>query len=200
LGYNPFVSIVIPTFRRAQLIGYALEGLTQQTYRNFEVLVILKPSGDKTPQVVHAYKNKINIRLYNFIRESGGCVTDQLNAGLKIAEGDLIIFLDDDAVPAPDWLENHVKSYHLGVGGVSGNVIPSFLCDNVVVPVKGRTSEIIPEYDVSLFGVGRKLWSCPIDGQEDFLVYISKAGIVDYNLSMTQQAKSKMTKSLLGSP
>jgi glycosyltransferase involved in cell wall biosynthesis len=198
LGYYPFVSIVIPTFRRAQLIGYALEGLTKQTYHNFEVLVVLKPSGDKTPQVINAYKNKLNIRLYNFIRENGGCVTDQLNAGLKLASGDVILFLDDDAVPAPDWLENHINSYSLGVGGVSGNVIPSFLNGDVVVPVAGRSSEIIPEYHVSMFDVGRKLWSCPIAGQEDFLVYISKAGIVDYNLSMAKQANSKVTKSLLG--
>ncbi|MCW4024088.1 MAG: glycosyltransferase family 2 protein [Candidatus Bathyarchaeota archaeon] len=198
MSYYPFVSIIIPTFKRAQLIGYALEGLTKQTYNNFEVLVILKPSGDKTPEVVNNYKNKLNIRLFNYTRKSGGCVTDQLNVGLKLASGDVIIFLDDDAVPAPDWLENHVKSYNVGVGGVSGNVIPSFLSGDVAVPVAGRSSEIIPEYHVSLFDVGRKLWSCPIDGQEDFLVYISKAGIVDYNLSMAQQANSKVTKSLLG--
>jgi glycosyltransferase involved in cell wall biosynthesis len=196
---NPFVSIVIPTFRRAQMIGYALEGLTKQTYRNFEVVVVLKPSGDKTQQVVDAYRKKLNLRLYQFIRSVGGCVTDQLNAGLKLARGEIVVFLDDDAIPAADWLENHVKTYSKSdVGGVSGNVIPSFLSGEVAVQAEGRQSEIIPDYHVSLGAVGRKIWSCPLEGQEDFLVYISKAGIVDYNFGLAKEADGNVTKSLLG--
>jgi glycosyltransferase involved in cell wall biosynthesis len=196
---NPFVSVVIPTFKRGQLIGYALEGLTKQSYRNFEVLIILKPSGDKTQEVVNAYRQKLNVRLFQFFRSEGGCVTDQLNAGLKLACGEIVVFLDDDAIPASDWLENHVKTYsEPKVGGVSGNVIPSFLSGEVAVQAEGRQSEVIPDYAVTLGDVGRKIWSAPLEGQEDFLVYISKAGIVDYNLEMASQANSKVTKSLLG--
>jgi glycosyltransferase involved in cell wall biosynthesis len=49
---NPSVSIIIPTFQRAPFLKHALEALNNQTYRNFEIVVIVKPGGDETLEVL----------------------------------------------------------------------------------------------------------------------------------------------------
>ena len=118
---KPRISILIPTYKRGHLLSYVLKGLRNQTYKDFEVIIVLKPSGDNTEQIVKKYKRWLNIKL---ILQKQGYVTGALNLGLEHAEGDIIAFLDDDAIPHPDWLQNHVKIYtESSVGGVAGNVI-----------------------------------------------------------------------------
>jgi glycosyltransferase involved in cell wall biosynthesis len=188
--------VLIPTYKLAHLIGYTLEGLEKQTYSNFEVLVILKPSEDKTECILENYKKTLNIRL---ILQKEGYVIDALNLGLEHAEGDIIAFLDDDAIPDPDWLQNHVKTYtESNIGGVAGNVIPSILKGKESIPIQDKASEIIPNYEPSLETIGRKIWNRPLEGLENYLVYISKAGAVSYNSSMSQDAWHQTVKSLLG--
>ena len=53
----PSVSVIIPTFQRAPFLKYALEALNKQTYRNFEIVVIVKPGGDETLEVLKDYRN-----------------------------------------------------------------------------------------------------------------------------------------------
>jgi len=54
---KPEVSVLIPTFKRAHLISYVFEGLRKQTYKDFEVVVILKSSGDGTEDSLEGTKN-----------------------------------------------------------------------------------------------------------------------------------------------
>jgi len=185
---------LIPTYKRSDLIGYVLEGLERQTYSNFEVLIILKPSGDKTEDVVKTHEKTLRIKL---IRQEKGYVVDALNLGLEHAKGDIIAFLDDDAVPFPDWLENHVETYAQSkVGGVAGNVIPTTLAEKLTT--KDDVSEIIPNIRPFLETMGQKIWSQPLQGLENHLVYISKAGIVDLNSRMSHRARHQTVKSMLG--
>lgn len=93
---KPAVSILIPTFKRAHLISYVFEGLRKQTYKDFEVVVVLKPSGDGTEDIVKKYKKWLNI---NLIFQNRGYVVDALNLGFENAQGKIIAFLDDDAIP-----------------------------------------------------------------------------------------------------
>jgi glycosyltransferase involved in cell wall biosynthesis len=196
LTNKPRVSVLIPTYRRALLLSYVLSGLKNQIYKDFEVLIILKPSGDNTEQIVKNYKRWLNIKL---IIQKKGYFTDALNLGLENAEGDLIAFLDDDAIPDISWLQNHVKTYtKFSVGGVAGNVIPAILKRNESIPLKDKASEIVPDYKNFLETIGRKIWNKPLEGLEDYLVYLSKAGTVAYNSSISQVAWHQTVKSLLG--
>ncbi len=188
--------MLIPTYKRAHLLGYVFEGLRKQTYRDFEVVVVLKPSGDGTEDIVKKYKKWLNI---NLIFQNRGYVVDALNLGFENAQGKIIAFLDDDAIPFPDWVQKHLETYEeSSVGGVAGNVVPAKLKGDNLIPVKDRASEIIPTYKPFLDSIGRKVWSRPLEGLEDYLVYVSKAGVVEYNSDMSRLAWYQTTKSLLG--
>lgn len=192
------VSVLVPTYKRADLIGHVLEGLSNQTYPDFEVIVILKPSGDMTREIVARYKEVLNLKL---IVQTKGYVTDAINLGLENADGDIIAFLDDDAIPHPNWIQNHVETYKKmsNVGGVAGNVLSATLEDAEALLVKEEASEILPNhYKPFLESIGRKIWSRPLEGLEDYLVYISKAGIVEKNYEISLRAQIYAVKSLLG--
>lgn len=107
------VSVVINTADRAKYIGDTLRGLEQQTYDNFEVIVVNGPSQDNTEEVV----KKFNIRYYT----APFNLSVSRNIGIKHAAGDVIAFIDDDAVPSPTWLEEIVQGYTKeSVGAVGG--------------------------------------------------------------------------------
>jgi len=193
---KPHVSILIPTFNRAYLLDYVLTSLTNQTYKNFEVIVVMKPSGDGTENIIKKHQESLKLKM---IFQHKGTMVEALNLGFKNCSGDVLCFIDDDAVPALDWVQAIVETYALqNVGGVAGNVIPALLNGKRVIPVKGRPSEIIPDSEPFMATLGMKLWSCPLKGLENNLVYISKAGMVDYNFKMANRAKCQITKSLLG--
>jgi len=193
---KPSVSVLMPTYKRAGLLIYVLAALEKQTYKDFDVVVILKPSGDKTEEIVNEFKKSLRMKV---IVQEKGYIIDAMNLGLENISGDITAFLDDDAIPFPDWVQNLVETYDLpNVGGVAGSIIPAFLNEKNATPVDGEVSGIISDRKPFLDTIGRKIWGCPLEGLEDYFVYISKAGVVDYKFSIKDLANSKTTKSLLG--
>jgi len=195
---KPFVSIIIATYNRAYLLDYVLKGLTNQTYKNFEVLVILKPSGDKTEDIIKKYCNRLKIRLISQIE---GFVLDAINLGLKKTNGQIIIFLDDDSIPFPNLVQTHVEAYSLpNIGGVAGNVLTATIDDQEIFEFKRKPSDLIPNFNKTslVTRIGMKIWNQPIKGLENYLFYISKAGVSAMNGKVAVVANQQITRSLLG--
>lgn len=190
------VSVLVTTYKRAQLLSYVLAALEKQTYKDFDVVVILKPSGDKTEEIVEKFKKSLRMKV---VVQKKGYVIDAINLGLENSTGEITAFLDDDAIPFPDWIQNLVETYSLpNVGGVAGNVVPTFLNERNMTIVDGKGSGIISDRKPFLDAIGRKIWDCPLKGLEDYFVYISKAGLVECKFSIKNLANRRTTKSLLG--
>jgi glycosyltransferase involved in cell wall biosynthesis len=90
---DPLVSIVLPTFNRAGLIGETIESVLRQTYPTWELLIIDDGSADHTDRIVAGYTDE-RIR-YSRMAHTGklGAVR---NCGIRKAKGDYIAFLDSD--------------------------------------------------------------------------------------------------------
>ncbi|MBF6590223.1 MAG: glycosyltransferase [Ktedonobacterales bacterium] len=93
----PRVSIIIPTYNRAHLVGDAIRGALAQTYRESEVLVIDDGSTDETPALAASFGGAIHA-----IRQSNAGVEAARNRGATEATGDYLYFLDSDDVPQPN--------------------------------------------------------------------------------------------------
>lgn len=104
-GRNELVSIVIPTYNRATLIGRTLESVFNQTYEHFEVLIVDDHSRDDTEQVVSAVTD---LRI-NYIRhtENRGAPAAR-NTGIRAAKGEFVAFLDSDDTWLPEKLEKQL--------------------------------------------------------------------------------------------
>jgi glycosyltransferase involved in cell wall biosynthesis len=107
----PLVSVVVACPAPSPYLTECLQGLSRQTYRNFEVIVLPdEPSPD------YAWPDGVRVIPTGHIRPA-----EKRNAGIAAASGVVIAFLDDDAIPVPGWLEHAVKYFSRDdVGGVGG--------------------------------------------------------------------------------
>ncbi|MEJ5313048.1 MULTISPECIES: glycosyltransferase [Anaerolinea] len=100
----PRVSIIIPTYNNAQFLPSTLESVFQQTYQDYEIIVIDDGSTDNTREVLTPYQSKIRY-LFQENQERSAA----RNYGLTVAQGELIAFLDSDDLWLPQKLERQVK-------------------------------------------------------------------------------------------
>lgn len=90
---SPKVSVVIPTYNRAYCVGDAIRSVLEQTYKDFEIIVIDDGSTDNTSEVLAEFGGKIRV-----IRQENAGVSAARNAGIRVARGQWIAFLDSDDV------------------------------------------------------------------------------------------------------
>jgi glycogen(starch) synthase len=98
--YELTFSVVISTLDRADSLGVLLQALEAQTYSNFEVIVVVGPVRDYTLEVLSRYEGRVRV-----LRCSQANLAQSRNIGLLAARGDVVAFIDDDAVPCRRWLE-----------------------------------------------------------------------------------------------
>jgi glycosyltransferase involved in cell wall biosynthesis len=100
----PKVSVIIPTYKRTDYLKLTLENINQQTFRDFEVIVVDDGTpGDDNLLLCNGFEN---VR-YKKISNSGGPAVPR-NEGLKMAQGQYIAFVDDDDLWVEDKLQNQV--------------------------------------------------------------------------------------------
>lgn len=107
------ISVIIPTHNQQERLRLVLCGLACQTMpqRDFEVLVVDDGCTDGTAAMVtEARVTELpNARLLSYSRNRGRCAAR--NLGVASAAGELVVFLDGDALPAPDLLEQYAKAH-----------------------------------------------------------------------------------------
>ncbi len=101
------VSIIIPTYNRADKLYISLLSLTNQTFKDFEVIVCDDGSIDNTKEVVEGFSSQLNIT-YNSDNNFGGPAKPR-NRGIRLAKGEIIAFLDSDDWWFPNKLEVSLK-------------------------------------------------------------------------------------------
>lgn len=92
---KPYVSIIIPTYNRANTIVKTIESILNQTYSDYEIIVVDDNSSDNTKEVINEYINDYPfIKYLKHENNRGGSAAR--NTGVKVANGKLISFLDSD--------------------------------------------------------------------------------------------------------
>jgi len=94
LGDEPLVSVIIPVYNAEKYIKQTILSVQEQTYKNWELLIIDNCSNDNTQQVISAYQGS-KIRIFRTEQNSGGPAVPR-NIGIKNANGKYLAFLDAD--------------------------------------------------------------------------------------------------------
>jgi glycosyltransferase involved in cell wall biosynthesis len=96
------VSVVIPTYNHAHFLGRALQSVFDQTYKNWEIIVVDNHSQDNTREVVLKFKDPrvVFLQIHN-----NGVIAASRNMGIREAKGKWIAFLDSDDLWYPHKLE-----------------------------------------------------------------------------------------------
>ncbi|MBF0231406.1 MAG: glycosyltransferase family 2 protein [Desulfamplus sp.] len=100
------VTVVIPTYNNANLLATAIQSVLNQTYKNWEIIVIDNYSNDNTEEVVNSF-DETRIRFLKF--RNNGVIAASRNLGIDNAQGEWIAFLDSDDWWGPKKLEESVS-------------------------------------------------------------------------------------------
>ncbi|GEM_PF-516010 len=103
----PVVSVIIPAYNRAELLGPTLESVLAQTYADYEVIVVDDGSQDATGPAVQAYVPRFGGRLFYVYQRNQG-LPGARNTGCRLARGRYLAFLDSDDLWKPEKLATQV--------------------------------------------------------------------------------------------
>lgn len=102
------VSIVVPVYNSEKFIKETINSIKQQTYENWELLLVNDCSTDNSEKIINEQKNKDSrIKLINLEKNSGAAISR--NTGIKEAKGKYIAFIDSDDLWKKDKLEKQIK-------------------------------------------------------------------------------------------
>lgn len=118
LREEPLISVIIPTYNRADIINVSLNSVVNQSYQNIEIIVVDDGSTDHTEEVVKSIGDP-RIHYVKHLTNRGGSATR--NTGIESAKGEYIAFLDSDDA----WFPNKLK--------LQLNAIQSHACPEKVV-------------------------------------------------------------------
>jgi glycosyltransferase involved in cell wall biosynthesis len=182
---SPLVSIIIPTYNRAKLIGESIQSVMDQTYSNWELIIVDDGSQDDTHEVVTEFCDK---RISYYLIDHCGIFGKVRNEGLRKSHGEYVAFLDSDDLWCADKLQVQVDLF---------NQYPDifFVFNNITI-FGSRAFDSPPDYD-GLF-VGNVLLSMLEETR--FVFYpsallfkkesvINKIGLMDETLSYGTDTK-----------
>lgn len=98
MGYLPEISVIVPVYKAEKVLSRCIDSILNQSYRNFELLLIDDGSPDHSGQICDEYLAK-DARIRVFHKKNGG-VSSARNCGLKEAVGNYLFFVDSD-----DWID-----------------------------------------------------------------------------------------------
>ena len=105
---QPIVSIVLPTYNGSQYICESIQSCIQQTYKNWELIIIDDASTDNTPSIVSEFSTR-DRRIRVIQNEVNQKLPSALNKGFKHAKGKYLTWTSDDNIYRPNALNTMVK-------------------------------------------------------------------------------------------
>ncbi|MDU8885474.1 glycosyltransferase [Yeosuana sp. MJ-SS3] len=102
----PIISVVMATFNGERFISEAIQSILDQTFKDFEFIIVDDGSTDNTAQVIHSFKDH---RIIYVKKEINSGIADSLNAGIAKAKGKYIARMDDDDVSMPMRFEKQLR-------------------------------------------------------------------------------------------
>jgi glycosyltransferase involved in cell wall biosynthesis len=191
---SPKVSVVIPVYNTEKYIGEAIEGILNQTYKDFELILVNDCSTDRTLEILKEYQKKDN-RIKILTNEKNLKVSATTNRGIKEAKGEYIVKQDADDWSYPDRIEKQVKymDTHPEVVLSSGNME---MCDENMT-VRNRTHFPTSHTEIMnvLLQFNPMVHSAMIYRRETFLEVGGYGGLntsEDYLLTMKMASKGKL--------
>ena len=113
MGYAPLVSVIVPVYKTEKFIHRCIDSVLNQTYSNWEMILVDDGSPDACGQICDSYAEKDG-RIHVIHQENQG-LSAARNAGIKICKGEWIYFLDSDDFIVEDALEKMISSWRVSV-------------------------------------------------------------------------------------
>ena len=125
----PFISIIIPTFNRENMLSITLDSFVQQNYPKdcYEIIVVNNNSTDNTQDIIDSYVNKYPEFVKTFFEKRQG-VHYARNSAAYLAKGDLLYYTDDDMIAHENLIFNLTQVFinNPDIASASGKITPKW--------------------------------------------------------------------------
>lgn len=112
---HPKVSIILPTYNRANLVGKSVESVLNQTYNDFELIIVDDGSTDNTKEVLKSFEDS---RIQYIIHNRNKGAASAMNTGIKASKGHFLSIQNSDDIWLPEKIEKELKSFENSDSGV----------------------------------------------------------------------------------
>ncbi len=129
----PFVSVIIPNYNHARFLDERILSVLNQTYQNFELIILDDKSTDNSVEVINKYKDNPHISHIVVNKENSGSTFKQWHKGFELAKGDIIWIAESDDSCDKLLLETLVNGY------VKNNAVLAF-CRSCMYDIDGNKS------------------------------------------------------------
>ena len=102
---NQKVSVIIPVYNGEKTLRKCLSSVLDQTYKNYEIIIINNNSTDKTKEIITNFHNKKIRYIFEHYKSRGAA----RNTGEKAAKGSIILMTDSDCIVPKDWIEKIIQ-------------------------------------------------------------------------------------------
>lgn len=115
---SPLISIIIPAYNCERYVEECLGSLKNQTFKNFEIIIVDDGSTDATREVIEQYASASDLMIKLICQENGGA-SKARNTGLEHVSGEFVAFIDADDTVSPDYFEMLLSRFDDSVDIVS---------------------------------------------------------------------------------
>src|SRR5262247_3087108 len=178
----PLVSVIMPTFNRADTIRRAIRSVQAQTFTDWELIVVDDGSTDNTVALIEGLDTRLKL-----IRQENHGTAGARNAGLSASAGSYIAFLDSD----DEWLPHHLELCVSFLEAFPGEqFVTNELWEDLGQGgiVKHYRAELEENYPSMARKVGSRLLDLPPGEQDDYLrVYQSRQPIGEWGRAIVER-------------
>lgn len=109
--YSPLVSVIVPNYNHARYLEERLKSIFNQTYSNFEVILLDDCSTDNSIEILKKYITHSKVSQHVFNKNNSGNTFNQWKSGISLAKGDLIWIAESDDYSDATFLEKLIKPF-----------------------------------------------------------------------------------------
>ena len=145
---HPYVSVIIPNYNHAEFLNQRIDSVLNQTYQNYEVIILDDKSTDRSIDIIKQYKNNQHISHIIVNSQNSGSPFIQWQKGFELAKGDLIWIAESDDACEKELLEILVDEFEK-----DENCVLAF-CNSFKIDTKGeRIGEAGMKSDLHMNGI-----------------------------------------------
>ncbi len=122
-----FISVIIPNYNHAQYLNQRIDSVLNQTYQNFEVIILDDCSTDDSRTIIEQYQNHPKIRHLVFNTKNSGSTFLQWEKGIALAKGDYIWIAESD-----DYADNNFLEALINIVNLNKNISLAYCGSNTV--------------------------------------------------------------------
>ena len=152
----PLISVIVPVYKVEKYLDRCVQSIADQTYRNLEIILVDDGSPDNCPALCDAWAEK-DSRIRVIHKENGG-LSDARNAGMAIATGEYIGFVDSDDFIAPEMYQLLWDRMAMDSSDIAGCGVELIFEDGSPARPLTRAGNCVLDRDAAMEAVIRESW------------------------------------------